>query len=117
MAGFNFAIAWDKPGGFVGREALLPKRGVTPASRLVSVRCLDPEPLMYHAEVLRRDGVEVGYVRAASYGHTVGGAVGLAMVTDDVRTGEWTVEINDRRHPAEVSLRPFYDPTNERIKA
>ena len=32
----------------------------------------DPEPLMFHAEVVRRDGIAVGYVRAASYGHTLG---------------------------------------------
>jgi 4-methylaminobutanoate oxidase (formaldehyde-forming) len=121
-AGFNFAIAWEKPGGFVGRDALLPRRGQTPASRLVSLVCLDPEPLMHHAEVIRRDGVEVGYVRAASYGHTVGGAVGLALVTGDLSApelsgAEWTVEIADRRYPAAVSLRPPYDPTNARIRA
>jgi 4-methylaminobutanoate oxidase (formaldehyde-forming) len=115
MAGLGFAIAWDHE--FVGRAALLPRRGETPSSRLVSVLCTDPEPLMYHAEVLRRDGVEAGYVRAASYGHTLGGAVGLAMVTGDVKTGDWTVEINGAEHPARVSLRPFHDPTNERIKS
>jgi 4-methylaminobutanoate oxidase (formaldehyde-forming) len=82
----------------------------------VSVLCLDPEPLMYHAEVLRRDGEEVGYLRAASYGHTLGGAVGLALVKGTLE-GEWSVEINGRRYPAAVSLRPPYDPTNARIKA
>jgi 4-methylaminobutanoate oxidase (formaldehyde-forming) len=116
-AGFGFAIAWDKPGGFSGREALLPRRGQTPTARLVSIVCLDPEPLMYHAEVIRRDGVEVGYVRAASYGHTIGGAVGLALVTGDVKSGEWTVEIADRQYPAQVFPRPPYDPTNARIKS
>ena len=40
----------------------------------------DPEPLLYHGEVVYRDGVVVGDIRAASYGHTLGGAVGLSMV-------------------------------------
>ena len=40
----------------------------------------DPEPLMYHGEIVYRDGEIVGDVRAASYGHTLGGAVGLSMV-------------------------------------
>ena len=40
----------------------------------------DPEPLMFHAEVLHRNDCAVGYVRAASYGFTLGGAVGLAMI-------------------------------------
>ena len=29
----------------------------------------------------------------------------------------WTVEINGAEYPAKVSLRPFYDPKNDRIKA
>ena len=89
-----------------------------------SVQVLDPEPLLYHAEVVRRDGRPVGYVRAASYGHTVGGAVGLAMVEGDgepitpawLADATWTVEINGAEHPAVTSLRPLYDPTNDRIK-
>jgi 4-methylaminobutanoate oxidase (formaldehyde-forming) len=124
-AGLGFAIAWDKPGGFVGRDAVLRVREAGPLPRrLVSVRCLDPDPLLYHAEVLRRDDRAVGYVRAGSYGHTVGGAVGLAMVeghgepitNDWLTAGSWTLEINGARYPAAVSLRPLYDPTNARIK-
>ncbi len=125
-AGFGFAIAFDKPGGFVGREAVLARKQAGPLPRrLVQVQCLDPEPLMYHAEVVRRNGDPVGYVRAASYGHTLGGAVGLAMIEagDEAITNawltdaEWTVEINGQHHPAKASLRPLYDPDNTRIRA
>jgi glycine cleavage system aminomethyltransferase T len=69
----------------------------------------------------------MGYVRAASYGFTVGGAVGLAMIdprqpglTIDqawLDRGAWEVEIAGRRYPAVASLRPLYDPDNVRIKA
>jgi 4-methylaminobutanoate oxidase (formaldehyde-forming) len=93
--------------------------------RLLQVRCLEPAPLMFHAEVVRRDGRAVGYIRAASYGHTLGGAVGLAMVeghgepiTDSwLDGGEWTVEINGEIYPAAASLRPMYDPDNSRIRS
>jgi 4-methylaminobutanoate oxidase (formaldehyde-forming) len=93
--------------------------------RLVQVRCLDPEPLMFHAEVVRRDGRALGYVRSASYGHTLGGAVGLAMVegcgepitAEWLAGGDWTVEIAGGMYPAVVSLRPMYDPSNSRIRA
>ncbi|MBI4883304.1 MAG: GcvT family protein [Actinobacteria bacterium] len=124
-AGFGFALALTKEGGFIGREAVMARRAAgPPKQRLVSVMVLDPEPLMFHAEVLRRDGVPVGYVRAASYGHTLGGAVGLAMVSsvdqpptaEWLTDGTWTAEIADRQYPASVSLRPLYDPTNARIK-
>jgi 4-methylaminobutanoate oxidase (formaldehyde-forming) len=125
-AGFGFALALDKPGGFIGREAVLASRQAGPlARRLVQIRCLDPEPLLFHAEVVRRDNRPVGYVRAASYGHTLGGAVGLAMVeghgepitNESLADGEWTVEINGGIYPATASLRPMYDPDNARIRS
>jgi hypothetical protein len=31
--------------------------------------------------------------------------------------GEWTVEIGASSSPARMSLRPMYDPKNERIRA
>ena len=92
--GLGFTIAWDKPGGFLGRDAAArPARGLAadrPAQRLVQVLLADPEPLMVHAEVLLRDGVAVGYLRSASYGFTLGGAVGLAMVEGDGSAGAST---------------------------
>ncbi len=116
-AGFGFALALDKPGGFVGRDAVLARKAAGPLTqRLVQVFVHDPEPLMFHAEVVRRDGTAVGYVRAASYGHTLGGAVGLAMVNDWRNDGEWTVEIAGRQYRASISLKPLYDPDNARIK-
>jgi len=124
-AGLGFAVALDKPGGFLGREAVLAKKAQGPLrKRLVQILVGDPEPLLVHAEVIRRDGVPVGYIRAASYGHTLGAAVGLAMIEADVaidaawlEAGDWTVEIADRQWPCTASLRPLYDPTNAKIKA
>jgi Glycine cleavage T-protein C-terminal barrel domain. len=39
--------------------------------RLVQVLVTDPEPLMFHAEIVRRDGRPTGYIRSASYGFTL----------------------------------------------
>ncbi len=122
-AGLGFAVALDKPGGFIGREALLARRQEGPPNRrLVQILVTDPEPLMFHGEVVYRDGQAVGYVRAASYGHTLGGAVGLAMVDADqpitkswIDDGGWEVDIAGVRHPARASLRPLYDPGGDRL--
>ena len=122
-AGLGFTIDWDKD--FVGRQAVAALREEGPLKRrLAQVRLLDPEPLMFHGEVVYRDGVPVGYIRAASYGHTLGGAVGLVMVETGepvtaatLSTGEWEVDVAGVRYPAQVSLRPMYDPSNARIKA
>jgi 4-methylaminobutanoate oxidase (formaldehyde-forming) len=126
-AGLGFAVAWDKPGGFIGREAALAQKQAGPLSKkLLQILVLDPEPLLFHGEVVRRDGAMVGYIRAASYGHTLGGSVGLAMVetlTGEpldqawIDGGEWTIEVADRTYPVKASLRPLFDPKNEKIKA
>jgi glycine cleavage system aminomethyltransferase T/glycine/D-amino acid oxidase-like deaminating enzyme len=124
-AGLGFAVAVDKPGGFIGRDAVVAQKGAGKLTRrLVQVLLTDPDPLMFHAEIVRRDGVAVGYIRAASYGWTLGGAVGLAMIESDgepidqawLDAGDWTVQIGERTWPARVSLRPFYDPANKRIR-
>ena len=79
---------------------------------------------MFHGEVVYRDGAPVGYVRAASYGHTLGGAVGLAMIetgdpvtADTLNSGTWEIDVAGTRYPAVASLRPMYDPDNARIRA
>ena len=129
-AGLGFALALDKPCSFIGREAVLKRKEANAAAggmarRIVQVRVLDPERLLYHAEIVLRDGQPVGYVRAGSYGWTLGSAVGLVMVergaepvtADWLSAGSWEVDVADRRYPAEVSLRPMYDPTSARVRA
>jgi 4-methylaminobutanoate oxidase (formaldehyde-forming) len=123
-AGLGFAVDLKKPGGFLGREAVLAKKAAGPLTRrLVQVLVKDPEPLMFHAEIVRRDGKAVGYVRAASYGFTLGGALGLAMIEAGqpvdaayLDAGTWEVEIAGKMYPAVASIRPLYDPENKRIK-
>ena len=123
-AGLGFAVDLKKPDGFIGRDAVLAKKAAGPLTRrIVQLLVKDPEPLMFHAEVVRRNGKAVGYIRAASYGHTLGGAVGLMMVEAGepidqkyLDAGTWEVEIAGKIYPAVASLKPFYDPANERIK-
>ncbi|MEZ4360997.1 MAG: FAD-dependent oxidoreductase [Kofleriaceae bacterium] len=123
-AGLGFAVDLKKPGGFLGRDAVLAQKAAGPLrKRLVQVLVTDPEPLMFHAEVITRDGHRRGYVRAASYGHTLGGAVGLAMIEADepitqayLDGGTWEVDIAGTRYPVKLSLRPLYDPEMKKIR-
>jgi len=123
--GLGFALALDKPGGFVGRDAVVARQAAgPPRRRLVQVLLDDPDPLLFHAEPLLRDGEVVGYLRAASYGWTLGAAVGLALVEADepvtavwLAAGAWQVDVAGTPHPATVSLRPLYDPTSARVRA
>jgi len=123
-AGLAFAVDLKKPGGFIGRDAVLARKAAGPLTRrLVQLLVQDPEPLLFHAEVVLRDGRALGYVRAASYGFTLGGAVGLAMIDAGepidqayLDAGRWEVDIGGRRYPARASLRPLFDPDMRRIK-
>ncbi len=123
-AGLGFAVAFDKPGGFVGREALLAQRESGPLqSRLVQFLLRDPEPLLYGEEPILRDGVAVGYLRSGAYGHTLGGAMGFGYVeheegvtADFLRSGDFEILVAGERFPAAASLRPMYDPGNERVR-
>jgi 4-methylaminobutanoate oxidase (formaldehyde-forming) len=124
-AGLGFAVDLDKEGGFIGREPSLRAREAgIPRRRLLQVLVQDPEPFMFHAEIVLRDGKPVGEIRSASYGHTLGGAVGLVMAEADepidkafIEGGQWEVDIAGKRYAAVASLRPMYDPKMERIKA
>ncbi|MFT3773842.1 MAG: FAD-dependent oxidoreductase [Minicystis sp.] len=124
-AGLGFAVDLKKPGGFIGRDAVLAKKAAGPLTRrLVQILVKDPEPMLFHAEVVRRNGRPVGYVRAASYGFTLGGAVGLVMVEGGepidqayLDQGSWEVDIAGKLYPAVTSLRPMYDPEMKRIKS
>jgi 4-methylaminobutanoate oxidase (formaldehyde-forming) len=124
-AGLGFTIAWDKPGGFVGRDALLEfKAQGTPRNRVVNFLVDDPEADLFGNEPVLADGKWVGYVRAAAYGYSLGGPVGLAQVRHvDGVTADWlreqifTVHTPHGDLPARLQTAPFYDPARTRILA
>ncbi len=124
-AGLGFTVKLDKPADFIGKAACARKKAQgLPHRRLAQVMVLDPEPLLFHAEVVYRNGAPAGYVRSGSYGYTLGGAVGLFMIEADgpidqvyIDAGKWEIDIAGKRYPATVSLKPLYDPAMERINA
>ena len=122
-AGLGFAVAFDKAGGFIGRDALLRQREAGVKKRLVQFLLEDPEPLLYHNEPIWRDEKIVGYITSGMFGHTLGGAVGLGYVNhpdgvnaDFVKSGRYEIEVAGVRIPAKASLRPMYDPKSSRIR-
>jgi 4-methylaminobutanoate oxidase (formaldehyde-forming) len=126
-AGLGFAVTWDKPGGFMGRDALLKQKVAGPLRRrLVQLRLPDlgPEtPMLYHNEPILRDGVIVGSVTSGAWGHRVGASLGMGYVvapegvTDHwLATGTWEVEVAWRRWPVRVQRQPWYDPKGLRLK-
>ena len=122
-AGLGFAVKFDKPGGFIGRDALIEQKEAGIRKRLLQFKLQDPEPLIYHNEPLWRDDQLVGYVTSGAYGHSLGGCIGLGYVpmepgTDaaELLKNNYEIEVAGVRFPADASLRPMYDPKNERIR-
>ena len=124
-AGLGFAVAWDKPGGFIGRDAMAAARAAgPPADRVVSLFVDDPDVELFGAEPLMRDGEWLGYVRVAAFGHTLGGPVGLGQLHRDggvtaawLAEGGFEVQTPSRMIPCTVQLGPLYDPQRRRALA
>jgi len=114
-AGLSRFVKFDKPGGFIGREALLRRKEAGLEYRLVQFLLEDPEPLLNYGEIIYRDGVPVGYIRAGGYGHTLGASVGVGAVENEGGIAS-VVEIAGVRYPARASLRPMYDPKLQRVR-
>jgi glycine cleavage system T protein len=123
QSGLGFTVAWDKPGGFTGREALLVQRQQGVRRRLAVFRLEDPDAFLFHDEPIWRDGARVGHLTSGDFGHTIGAPLGMGYVAADgvvtpdwVREGRYEIEIAGTRVPASVSLQPPYDPRNQRVR-
>jgi glycine cleavage system T protein len=123
-AGLAFAVAWEKPGGFIGREALLAQRAGGVRRRLAAFALEHADRLLYHNEPIWRNGELVGKISSGMFGHTLNAPLGLGYVANGgepvsdawVASGRYEIEVAAERVPARVSLRPFYDPASERVK-
>lgn len=124
-AGLGFTCAFDKPGGFIGREAVLTqKERGTPCKRLLQFRLADPAELLVHEEPIFADGQPVGVTTSGMFGHRVGASLGMGYVKrphpitpDWIAATRFEIGVGDRRVPAQAQLGAWYDPKGERIKA
>ncbi|MGB0752123.1 MAG: glycine cleavage T C-terminal barrel domain-containing protein, partial [Gammaproteobacteria bacterium] len=118
-AGLGFVCAMNKPGGFIGRDAIAAQResGAHLKKRLVQFLLSDPEIMLYHHEPIVCNGEIKGFLTSGSYGHTLGASVGLGYVkseegvnADMLAANDWAVEVGGLRIPATPSLQALYDP-------
>jgi 4-methylaminobutanoate oxidase (formaldehyde-forming) len=128
-AGLSFAVALDKPGGFIGRDALLEQRSAGPsATRLVNIRLveatLERGPYLLRSEPLWRGETIVGHVTSGAWGFRLGGSFGLGYVSRSggvsagwLAEGGFEVEVAGVRHPLELRLGGYYDPKGARMRS
>jgi len=125
QAGLAFAVAMNKPGGFIGHAALLAQKEAGLTRRLVQFALADDQALLYHNEPIWRDGKIVGRISSGMYGHHLGKSLGMGYVecaqqgepADAILQGHYEVEVAGVRIAATPSLAPLYDPTSARVKS
>jgi glycine cleavage system aminomethyltransferase T/glycine/D-amino acid oxidase-like deaminating enzyme len=121
-AGLGFAVKTDKP-DFIGRDAVLRKKEAGLNMRMVQFKLMEAEPLLYHNEPVIRDGKIVGFLSSGSYGHHLGGAIGLGYVpckgesTADVLSSTYEIDVAGTWVHADISIKPMYDPKGARSKS
>ncbi|HYB08524.1 MAG TPA: FAD-dependent oxidoreductase [Alphaproteobacteria bacterium] len=122
-AGLGWAVKLGKDIPFLGREALLAKRSKPLVRRLAGFTVGDPGILLIGRESIYRNGTLVGWLSSGGWGYTIGANIGLGYVrceegvSDDWLTaGRYELEIATQRIPANIHLRPPYDPDMTRMK-
>ncbi len=117
-AGLGFAVAMDKAGGFLGREALVAAKAAGPRKRL---RCLvldDLGSVCLGNEPVRLDGQVVGRVTSGGYGFAVEQSIAYAYLPPTAAIGtRGDVEVFGEWVGFEVMREPLWDPTGERIRS
>jgi aminomethyltransferase len=108
-AGLGWVVKLDKPGGFMGRDALARQKEAGVTRRLVGFR-LKERGFPRHGYPVTVGGETVGEVTSGTMSPTLGVGVGMAYVrADAAKPGtEIGIVIRDKAVPAEVVKPPFH---------
>lgn len=126
QAGLSFAVDFDKPGGFIGKEALLAARADPDHlnRRIIMLLLEDPEAQLWGGEAVLCDGADIGEVRSAGYGHTLGASVTLCDVhahrkidRDYIGNHVFEIDVAGRRFMTKAYFQTPYDPKAVRVRA
>ena len=108
QAGLGWVVAWDKPGGFRGREPLVAERerGVARRLRGLSVEGRRPPRA---DQVVLVDGTEAGIVTSGNFSPMLEHGIALAFLPPDVADGaEVAIAAKGDPTPAKVVKPPFW---------
>ncbi|MGV3553363.1 GcvT family protein [Rhizobium sp.] len=122
-AGLGFTIDWNKPGGFMGREATAAQKSAGQLrKRIVCFKLRDPKPVLFREELVRCNGKIVGYISSGVKSFSLGTSIGLGYVNheagitgDMIKSSRWEIEIAGELFDADASLQAFFDPSGERL--
>jgi glycine cleavage system aminomethyltransferase T len=112
----GFAVKRDKPGGFIGLDAL---EGAEPRELLCCLVLEDPRAVAVGNEPVQAGGAICGRVTTGGYGYTVERSIAYAYLPPEhAEPGtEVAVEIFGAWVGGEVAREPLFDPAGERIRS
>ncbi|GAA4080622.1 FAD-dependent oxidoreductase [Actinomadura miaoliensis] len=118
-AGLGFCVKLDKPGGFLGRDALVAARERGVAERLRCLTLDDPRAVCLGNEPVRVGDDVVGRVTSGGYGYTVGTSIAYAYLPADRAApgAKVEVELFGEWVTGEVAREPLFDPANARVRS
>ena len=119
MASLDRFVKLDKPGGFIGQEALRREAAAGPRERFVPliVDAGDADAAAVSIVYLGAD--VVGLVTSGGFGYRLGRSIALAYVRTDLAVAgtELEIEILGERKRAVVGREPLYDPENALLRS
>jgi 4-methylaminobutanoate oxidase (formaldehyde-forming) len=117
--GVGFCVKLEKPGGFIGRDALAEAKERAPRTRIACITLSDARSVALGNEPVRIGGEIAGRVTTGGYGYTVGKSIAYAYVPPESAEPGSAVEIEifGEWIAGEVAPEPLFDPKGERIRA
>jgi aminomethyltransferase len=107
-AGLGRVVRLDKPGDFVGREALAARAAEGPRRALIGLLARSRRVPRHGYPVLSAAGDRVGVVTSGAPSPTLGTPIAMAYVEGGTE-GPFGIDVRGRTEPAEVTGLPFYD--------
>jgi aminomethyltransferase len=105
-AGLGRVVKFDKPGDFVGRQALAARAAAGPEKRLVGLT-IDARRIARHGYPVLQDGQLHGAVTSGAPSPTIGSPIAMAYL-EGPSGGELAVDIRGAAVPAHLTDLPFY---------
>jgi len=107
QAGLGWVVAWDKDGGFRGRDALVAERERGVARRLRGLAVEGRRPPRADQAVLV-DGAQAGVVTSGNFSPMLGHGIALAFLPPEVEEGdEVAIDVRGDAVPARIVPTPF----------
>jgi len=106
-AGLGRVVKFDKPGEFVGREALAARAASGPVRRLAGLT-IQSRRIARHGYPVLADGAECGVVTSGAPSPTLGVPIAMAFLEPAADDHVLTVGIRGEAVPAQLIDLPFY---------